>query len=50
MFHEFICLLAAENVVAYYRARAKSTNWHEWVHSNPEAAAVLAEIEQKMES
>ena len=43
LFHEYICLITADNIVSSYESRARSANWAEWAQSNPRMAGILAE-------
>jgi len=39
-------MILAENITIAYRSRAQSSNWAEWVNSNPVMADMLAEAER----
>lgn len=45
-FHEYKRLIYAENVVLAFESRKHSTNWAEWLESNPGLATILQEAEQ----
>jgi hypothetical protein len=38
-------LICAENIVAAFESRKRSTNWVEWTQSHPRLAEILAEAE-----
>lgn len=45
-FGELRRMILAENIVAAYRARAKSENWAAWANANTVMADVLVEAEK----
>lgn len=49
LFHDFIRMRTAENIVNSYRSRQQANNWSEWMLSNPRLAQVLADVEMLLE-
>lgn len=46
LFHEYICMITAENIVKAFTERTNAENWTSWSNNHPEAFKLLTEAEQ----